>query len=81
VPPGAADLTTHPDMRALFTVRGYGQRLALLVTERDDARAARAAGLLRGAGWQAVLVHPGEDLAGPWTQLTTSARRRGAPVG
>lgn len=77
VPPGGGDLTRHPDMRALFTVRGYGERLALVVTRPGDERADRTAALLRGAGWQTATVRPGQDPAGPWASLTRPTSRRG----
>ncbi|HUG83520.1 MAG TPA: DUF58 domain-containing protein, partial [Euzebya sp.] len=77
---GGGDLTHHPDMRALFAVRGFGQRLALVVTPAAEQRAARMTGLLRGAGWQAVTVQPGQAPAGPWRSVTQARARRGVVV-
>ena len=85
VPPvprrGTDDLVRHPDMRALFGLRGFGQRAALVVAEHGSSRSATMVGLLRAAGWSATTVEPGQPLAPAWAELTGSVRRtpQGAP--
>jgi uncharacterized protein (DUF58 family) len=79
VPPGAGQLTAHPDMRALFGVRGFGQRMAIVVAEPNAvARAERAAALLRGAGWRAATIQPGQPLSPVWASLLRPASRPSA---
>ncbi len=79
VPPGQEDLLRHRDMQGLFGVKGFGQRLALIVAERPgDPRAERAAVLLRGAGWRAATLAPGVPLADVWAVLNRPLSRHGA---
>lgn len=79
LPPGEVDPSRHPDMRALHGVKGFGQRLALVTTTPGpNPRAERTCGLLRGSGWQATTLRPGQPLAVAWDTLTRPASRRGA---
>ncbi|CAN5290753.1 DUF58 domain-containing protein [soil metagenome] len=80
VPSGRGDLRSHPDMRALYGVKGYGQRLAVVVAEPGDARAAQAVALLRASGWKAAVHHPGQPLEPAWVQLTRAGGRQVAGV-
>ncbi|MGI9018350.1 MAG: DUF58 domain-containing protein [Euzebya sp.] len=80
VPSGREDLASHPDMRSLFGVRGFGQRMALVVSQSGDPRGSLMAALLRGAGWQATTVAPSQPLTAAWQELTRPAIRRGAAV-
>ena len=82
VPDGREDPAHHPDMRALFGVRGFGQRLVFVTGPRaDDPRAVRAVQLLAAAGWQATLMTPGTPLAPRWVELMTPRSRHGARAG
>lgn len=80
VPDGRGDLASHPDMRALFGVRGFGQRFALVVTPDDNPRAQLMAGLLRAAGWSARTIQPPQPLDAVYADLTRGTRRHGARV-
>ncbi|MEE8602509.1 DUF58 domain-containing protein [Euzebya tangerina] len=84
VPPGTGtgddDLGSHPDMRALFGLRGFGQRIAIVVAEAGSARADRMVGLLSAAGWAATAITAGEPLAPAWAAVTGTPRRRGAQI-
>lgn len=81
VPAGTGDLGSHPDLRALFGVRGFGQRMAFVVADDQSDRAERMAGLLRGAGWSATTIRTGQPLAPAWDDLIRSSSRRRASVG
>jgi uncharacterized protein (DUF58 family) len=73
-PPGAAELTSSSDVRALLQAgRGYGGRVALVTYDpgrRTSAERARAfVHLLANRGWKAATVAVDESLAGPWSAL------------
>lgn len=82
VPGGSRDLARHPDLRALFGLRGFGQRLAFVVADdKTSKQAERMAGLLRGAGWSAATILTGQPLAPVWRELTGNKSRRRVDVG
>lgn len=84
VPDGSGDPASHPDLAALFGVRGFGQRIAFVVTDtgrRATHRAERTAVLLRGTGWNTVTITPGGRLAGAWSELSRGGSRRGVAAG
>jgi uncharacterized protein (DUF58 family) len=85
VPPGTGDLAQHPDLRALYGLRGFGQRVAVVVTPPAPSpgaeRGERAAALLRAAGWSAATTAPGTPLAPMWAQLGRPAGRAAATAG
>lgn len=82
VPPGRGDLPSHPDLRAMFGIRGFGQRLALVVAPRKaDARAEGTAALLAGAGWQVRTIRPGDALDDAWAALNQPRARGQSPAG
>lgn len=82
VPAGRGDLAHDPDLRALFGVRGFGQRLAVVVADPDRReRADRMVGLLVASGWRAAVRHPGEPLAPLWADLGSSQPRHGVAAG
>lgn len=84
VPDGRAEPAHHPDLRALYGVRGFGQRLAVVVTEPTATRRADlTAALLSAAGWQAATLPTTTPLGEVWARLmrprarhvTTAAER------
>lgn len=82
VPDGRTDLARHPDLRALFGVKGFGQRLAVVTAEAGQVdRARRVAALLVGSGWRAVVQQPGAPLAPLWEDLSSSQPRHGVGAG
>lgn len=74
-PPGVQDPAVHPDLRALMTVRGVRQRVALVVGD-SGARMTRTAALLDAAGWQATTLGSRAPLAPAWAAVLEGARRR-----
>lgn len=70
-PPGDDDteLVDHPEVRALQQAgRAYRTRVALVLQHHDAQRCDTLAGLLRIAGWQAVVVTDAATLGDAWRQ-------------
>jgi uncharacterized protein (DUF58 family) len=81
-PPGDAAVGTHADVRMLLrTGRAFRARVALVVTPVGARRrAAELAALLAAAGWRALALAPGEDLAPGWRGLMAAPARRVVPA-
>ncbi|WP_370328160.1 DUF58 domain-containing protein [Euzebya sp.] len=77
VPVGTGDLGSHPDVRALLGVRGFGHRIAVVLGLPGDARAERTAALLRAAGWRAAATTTARPLADVWADVTQPGRHPG----
>ncbi|MGH8908573.1 MAG: DUF58 domain-containing protein [Egibacteraceae bacterium] len=77
-PPAAGGGSTESaDARALLRAgRGRPGRIALVIASGPgDQRADALAGMLRGAGWRATTIAPGETLASRWACLDTGPHR------
>ncbi len=79
VPPGRTPPPSSPEVRALSQVRGYTQKLCLVVADRPaEPRAEATAAVLGVAGYRAVTISPHEPLPARWAELISPVRRPAA---
>lgn len=79
VAPGSVPPARHADVAAMRSVRGFRERIAVIVAERAVLRRAEdQASVLQASGWKAVVTTPGEPLQAALDRLATAGGRRRA---